>query len=394
MAMRTSSFDTALTETSTTLRDDLSPTVHPMPHAAVPAPLVNESAIAASSFATALLQWFDRHGRKHLPWQQNPTPYRVWVSEIMLQQTQVATVIPYYERFMARFPTVQALATAPSDEVLHLWTGLGYYARARNLHRAAQAIVRDHAGVFPRSIEATEALPGIGRSTAGAVLALSLNQRHPILDGNVKRVLARYFGIRGFPGELKIERQLWALADACTPAERVSSYTQAIMDLGATVCVRSRPSCLACPQHARCVAYRDGVQHELPTPRPKKSRPARLAYALIARNADGAVLLERRPPSGVWGGLWTFPQFDSREDALMWATQRLRVALDAVQSLAAYEHSFTHFDLTLHPLLVSPDPTAATIAEPGGYVWYDARAPMRIGLAKPAVDLLRVVQSP
>jgi A/G-specific adenine glycosylase len=197
--------------------------------------------------AHALLPWFDREGRKHLPWQSDPTPYRVWVSEIMLQQTQVATVIPYYQRFMQRFPDVRALASAPLDEVLHQWTGLGYYARARNLHRAAQRIVAEHSGEFPLTIEHVQSLPGVGRSTAGAVLALSSGQRHPILDGNVKRVLARYFGVAGFPGEKRVEKRLWALADQCTPIERVAHYTQAIMDLGAAVCVRARPACARCP---------------------------------------------------------------------------------------------------------------------------------------------------
>ena len=344
-----------------------------------------------SSFAERLLAWFERHGRKQLPWQQNPTPYRVWISEIMLQQTQVATVIPYYERFMTRFPTVAVLAEAPSDEVLHLWTGLGYYARARNLHRAAQTIVREHAGVFPRTLDAVEALPGVGRSTAGAVLALALNQRHPILDGNVKRVLTRYFGVRGFPGEQKIERQLWAFAEDCTPTEDVSRYTQAIMDLGATVCVRSRPMCLACPMQADCVARRDGLQGELPTPRPKKSRPARAAIALIARNAAGHLLLEHRPPSGLWGGLWTFPQFDTSDAAVAWATQRFGSVTDS-QPLSAYAHAFTHFDLTLHPLVVGVG-RDATINDADRYAWYDPGHPPRIGLAKPAVDLIQIART-
>ena len=234
------------------------------------------AAAPGNEFAAALLGWFDVSGRKHLPWQQRITPYRVWVSEIMLQQTQVATVIPYYERFMQRFPEVQALAAAPEDEVLHLWTGLGYYARARNLLQASRRIVADHGGEFPDTLEAVQALPGIGRSTAGAILAISKSQRHPILDGNVKRVLTRYFGIQGFPGETAVERQLWSLADACTPAERVADYTQAIMDLGATVCVRSRPLCVVCPMHDSCVARREGMQALLPTPRPRKERPAPL----------------------------------------------------------------------------------------------------------------------
>jgi A/G-specific adenine glycosylase len=360
----------------------------------VNAPLIQaEASTSSMRFAPTLLEWFDRHGRRHLPWQQNPTPYRVWVSEIMLQQTQVATVIPYYERFMARFPDIKALAAGPTDEVMHLWTGLGYYARARNLHRAAIIIVRDHHGVFPQTIDAVEALPGIGRSTAGAILALSLNQRQPILDGNVKRVLARFFGVRGFPGEVKVERQLWTLAQACTPLERVASYTQAIMDLGATVCVRSRPHCLACPQQLDCAARQAGLQHELPTPRPKKARPSRVAYALLARNHAGAILLERRPPTGVWGGLWTFPQFDAHADALSWAQQRFHVVAPSMRTLGPYEHTFTHFALTLHPLLMSVMPMTHAVADEDTYVWYDTRAPARIGLAKPAVDLMRTLHN-
>jgi A/G-specific adenine glycosylase len=342
-------------------------------------------------FADALLSWFDRHGRKHLPWQINPTPYRVWISEIMLQQTQVTTVIPYFERFTARFANVASLASAPLDEVLHLWTGLGYYARARNLHRAAGILMQEHTGVFPQSIDAIEALPGIGRSTAGAILALALNQRHPILDGNVKRVLARYFGVRGFPGDLKVTRRLWSLADACTPKGRVAHYTQAIMDLGATVCVRSRPACATCPQQPRCVAHREGLQAELPTPRPKKVRPARTAYAAIVRNETAAVLLERRPPTGLWGGLWTFPQFESQNEALLWLSTRFGVQSRSPQLLLAYEHAFTHFDLTLHPLVIDIDAHRFAVEDADRYVWYDLRNPPRIGLAKPAVDLLQTL---
>jgi A/G-specific adenine glycosylase len=343
--------------------------------------------------ATPLLAWFDRAGRKHLPWQQDPTAYRVWVSEIMLQQTQVATVIGYYERFMQRFPDVHALAAAPSDEVLHLWTGLGYYARARNLHRAAQLIVAEHGGEFPHSIETVQELPGIGRSTAGAILSLSRSQRHPILDGNVKRVLARYFGIDGFPGEREVEKRLWSRADECTPAERAAHYTQAIMDLGATVCVRSRPLCAACPLTEHCVARSEGRQSTLPTPRPKKLRPHRSAYVVLMVRDDGAVLLEKRPPAGIWGGLWTLPQFDEHDAAQAWirisaAASRTQGPETVVACLPDYSHSFTHFDLTLHPLRVRGD-VAAGVAEGERYCWYEPRQPARIGLAKPAVELIR-----
>jgi A/G-specific adenine glycosylase len=343
--------------------------------------------IPRDGVAEPLLAWFDRAGRKHLPWQQDPTPYRVWVSEIMLQQTQVATVIGYYERFMQRFPDVGALAAAPADEVLHLWTGLGYYARARNLHRAAQLVVAEHGGEFPQTIEAAQALPGIGRSTAGAILALSRAQRQPILDGNVKRVLARYFGVEGFPGEREVEKTLWALAEECTPAERVAHYTQAIMDLGATLCMRSRPLCAACPLAAHCVARLEGRQSALPAPRPKKIRPQRTAYVVLMVRDDGAVLLERRPPAGIWGGLWTLPQFEQRQPAEAWAGQGAGIA-----SLPPYFHSFTHFDLTLHPLMVRATPLQ-TVADSGAYCWYEPRQPAKIGLTKPAVDLIRALDA-
>jgi A/G-specific adenine glycosylase len=344
--------------------------------------------VPGRSVAAPLLAWFDRAGRKHLPWQQDRTPYRVWVSEIMLQQTQVATVLGYYERFMQRFPDVHALAVAPVDEVLHLWTGLGYYARARNLHRAAQLIVAEQGGEFPETIEAVQALPGIGRSTAGAILALARAQRHPILDGNVKRVLARYFGIEGFPGEREVEKTLWSLADECTPAERVADYTQAIMDLGATLCVRSRPLCAACPLAEHCVARIEGRQSVVPAPRPKKIRPQRTAYVVLMVRDDGAVLLERRPPVGIWGGLWALPQFDDREAIPL----PLRAAGQAggAMSLPPYFHSFTHFDLTLHPLLVRATPTQA-VADTDRYCWYEPRQPARIGLTKPTVDLIRAL---
>lgn len=353
---------------------------------------MSRAARRESPIAAAVLAWFDRSGRKHLPWQQDPTPYRVWVSEIMLQQTQVATVIPYYQRFMQRFPDVHALAAAPIDEVLHLWTGLGYYARARNLHRAAQQIVAEHAGVFPDTLEAVQSLPGIGRSTAGAILALSMSQRHPILDGNVKRVLTRCFGIEGFPGEVAIERKLWTLADECTPAERVASYTQAMMDLGATVCVRSRPLCAACPVSAQCIARAEGTQSTLPTPRPKKARPERTAFVVMAVREDGCVLLEKRPPAGIWGGLWTFPQFEDRAVADAWIeAQHGRVKID---DLPPYTHSFTHFDLMLQPLMVRGAQRAQRVADADRYCWYDPAEPAKIGLAKPVVDLIGTLGAP
>jgi len=347
---------------------------------------------AVAEFTPALLDWFHRHGRKHLPWQRDITPYRVWVSEIMLQQTQVATVIPYYERFMARFPDVATLAAASIDEVLHLWTGLGYYARGRNLHRAAQRVVNEYGGVFPSTLDEMQSLPGIGRSTAGAILAISLSQRHPILDGNVKRVLTRYFGVRGFPGEAKIEAKLWTLADACTPANDVGSYTQATMDLGATVCVRSRPLCNACPVSKQCVARIKGLQSELPTRKLRKARPQRDAFAVLVIRNDGAVLLEKRPAAGLWGGLWAFPQFDEHSLASQWLNDRFGAVSEATSDI--YHHAFTHFDLQLHPVIARVDSVPARIADGDEHRWYDATRPAKIGLTKPVVDLIRRIVLP
>ena len=339
-------------------------------------------------FAERLLTWFERHGRKSLPWQQNPSPYRVWVSEVMLQQTQVVTVIPYFERFMARFPTVQSLAEAPLDEVLHLWTGLGYYARARNLHACAKDLATQHGGEFPNDIDVLTALPGIGRSTAGAILALARGQRHPVLDGNVKRVLARVFGIEGDPGTASVLKALWLQADRCTPHERLGAYTQAIMDLGATVCTRSRPACSVCPMSAVCVAARDDRQAELPGRKQRRLRKAREATLLIAETGTQttfAVLLERRPAPGVWGGLWSPPQFDNESSALEWCRREVG-DVELTQRLAPIDHAFTHFDLRLNPIRVRCKPLLG-ISDGDDRLWYVLRAPAQIGLPQPIAQL-------
>jgi A/G-specific adenine glycosylase len=343
--------------------------------------------------AEALVAWHARQGRHDLPWQSNRTPYRVWVSEIMLQQTQVATVIPYYTRFMERFPTVRALADAPIDDVLHLWTGLGYYARARNMHRAAVLVRDQFAGEFPSTFEAVADLPGIGRSTAGAVLALSQGQRFPILDGNVKRVLSRYFGIDGSPLERAVSERLWQLADDCTPNEHVDTYTQAIMDLGATVCTRRKPLCAYCPLSEGCVARRTGRQHELPSPRPARERRTRKVFMLVAMRDDGSVLLERRPESGVWGGLWCLPEFGTSTAALSYAGSSLKIMRGEPQALGLVEHAFTHFDLVITPLLVRCA-EGAGVAEGTANVWYDTRSPARVGLPAPVKTLLEELSSP
>ena len=342
---------------------------------------------ASSPIAPALLDWHERAGRHDLPWQLQRTPYRVWVSEIMLQQTQVATVIPYYERFMARFPEVRALAAAPVDEVLHLWSGLGYYARARNLHRAAGVICAQHGGEFPLTFEAVAQLPGIGRSTAGAILALARDERFPILDGNVRRVLARYFGVAGAPDDRAGTRRLWELSERSTPATDVARYTQAIMDLGATVCVRRKPLCLVCPLASGCSARRSGRQHELPAPRRRGARGARRAFMVVALNRAGEVLLERRPDSGVWGGLWCLPEFASATAARAFVRNSLGSCAAAPERLSEIEHAFTHFDLSITPLLVRCAQPAAV--EEGGSLWYNIRAPARIGLPAPVASLLQ-----
>lgn len=331
-------------------------------------------------FAAELLHWYDRAGRHDLPWQTEPSPYRVWVSEIMLQQTQVATVIPYFHRFVARFPDVAALAAAPLDEVLHHWSGLGYYARARNLHEAAQLIVARHAGCFPESLAAACELPGIGRSTAGAILALALGQRHAILDGNVKRVLARWYAVSGWPGERAVERQMWALAERHTPAARVRDYTQAIMDLGATVCRRGQPACGHCPVAAACEARRLGRQAEFPAPRPRRSRPLRHARMLLLSDPDGALLLEQRPPQGIWGGLWCPPELGD-ESPMEWGLRALGTDIEPAEPLAPIRHGFTHFELEIEAVPAQVAGVSAALMETGRWVWYNARSPLKLGLA-------------
>ncbi len=344
--------------------------------------------IQPEQFAQRLLAWFTAHGRHTLPWQINPTPYRVWVSEVMLQQTQVVTVIPYYERFMARFPDVQSLAAAPLDEVLHLWAGLGYYARARNLQTCAKALFEKYGGVFPHRLEEVMTLPGIGRSTAGAILALSRGERHSILDGNVKRVLARAFGISGDPGSIPVLAALWERSDACTPGEKVAAYTQAIMDLGATLCTPARPACTVCPMNIGCVAALEGRQAELPGKKLKRMRASREVTLLIAQtgiNGSTAVLVERRPTAGLWGGLWSPPQFESELDALRWCALEFGDSVES-KALPPIDHAFTHFDLRLKPLQVRCRPQA-TVRDGDDRLWYQLEAPPRVGLPQPILQL-------
>jgi A/G-specific adenine glycosylase len=340
-------------------------------------------------FADTLIDWHARHGRHDLPWQQQRTAYRVWVSEIMLQQTQVATVIPYYQRFMQRFPDVAALAAAPTDEVLYLWSGLGYYSRARNLHRAAQRVMSEYEGVFPAETETLQELPGVGRSTAAAIAALAFDRRATILDGNVKRVLARYFAIEGSPTERSVEQQLWRQAEQCTPHSKVAVYTQAIMDFGATLCTRSRPLCVHCPLQPGCAAFAQGRALELPMPRRRPARPTREVVMLLVVNPSGRILLQRRPPRGIWGGLWTPPEFTDQASAARFCEQTLSASPMVGQAMPPVHHAFTHFDLTIMPLQVRcPGPVAM---EAGDALWYNARDPAPIGLPSPIATLLSQV---
>jgi A/G-specific adenine glycosylase len=342
-----------------------------------------------SAFADTLLTWFDQHGRHDLPWQHPREPYRVWLSEVMLQQTQVATVIPYFERFLTRFPDVAQLAAAPTDDVLALWAGLGYYARARNLHRCAQAVVERHQGVFPGTLEALTALPGIGRSTAAAILAQAFGAREAILDGNVRRVLARYGAVPGWPGDAAVQKQLWALSESLLPHARLADYTQALMDLGATVCTARKPACLLCPVAADCAARRLDAVSQFPQPRPKRDRPQRRARLLLAQDGDGALLLERRPPIGIWGSLWCPPLLDdARLASGDWADALLTPDAESLPSLPSLHHAFTHFDLELQPLRVRLQPRPQ-IAESDTRRWVNLSDLDALGLPAPVRKLIK-----
>ena len=345
-------------------------------------------------FSNALLKWFDAHGRHDLPWQEDKTAYRVWISEIMLQQTQVSTVIPYYQNFMARFPGIEALANANIDQVLHLWTGLGYYARARNLHKAAQTVVEDFNGCFPATLDEVISLPGIGRSTAAAILALSDNQHHAILDGNVKRVLSRFYAIKGWPGKKPVEQQLWQHAEACTPTKRTADYTQAIMDLGATLCTRSKPRCVDCPFVKHCQARLLERVEDFPGKKPKKTIPVKQATMLMLRDGDH-VLLQQRPPSGIWGGLWSFPQPELKKETpaalKSWCRKQLGCELGSVQNWPAMRHTFSHFHLDITPVEATLKDHTNTVMESTESVWYNTAQPDARGLAAPVKKLLEAL---
>ena len=344
--------------------------------------------MSTEQFSDAVLNWFDQHGRHDLPWQATKTAYFTWLSEIMLQQTQVSTVIPYFERFRDQYPTVEDLAAADQDEVLHLWTGLGYYARARNLHKTAKIISAEFDGHFPQSVDELEQLPGIGRSTAGAILSISTGKRAAILDGNVKRVLARYYAIEGWPGTTTNTKQLWLYAEQNTPTARAGEYTQAMMDMGATLCTRSKPACLLCPVQQGCAAYRQGRTAELPASKPKKVIPVKQTMMLLITNTDGQILLRQRPPSGIWGGLWSLPETSDLRDAEQ--ETGLAIELDTAEPMAPIRHTFSHFHLDITPVkvrLIDKAPTNRVMEQPAS-LWYNLRQPQKVGLAAPVKKLL------
>jgi A/G-specific adenine glycosylase len=339
-------------------------------------------------FAASLLAWFDQNGRHDLPWQHPRTPYRVWLAEIMLQQTQVQTVLPYYARFLDALPTLPALAAAEHDQVMALWSGLGYYARARNLHAAAKRCVELHGGDLPQDFDAMAALPGIGRSTAAAILAQAHGQRHAILDGNVKRVLSRYHGVRGWTGSSAVEKRLWELSESHLPHARLTDYTQAIMDFGATLCTRSDPACVLCPLQNECVARIEGLVAQLPESKPGKALPTRQCVLLIARDPQQRVLLSRRPPVGVWAGLWSLPETPDHDAARDWLHAHIDVDFDHGEAHPEFEHVFSHYRLRAEPLLWREVREHTRIADNPDLRWFTRAELPATGLPAPIRRLL------
>ena len=340
-----------------------------------------------TDFQHAVLDWYQHQGRKDLPWQNPITPYRVWISEIMLQQTQVSTVIPYFVRFMASFPTVADLAKASVDEVLHHWTGLGYYARARNLHKTAQLISFEMNQQFPNTVEELSQLPGIGRSTAGAIRSIGFKKPAAILDGNVKRVLARYAAIDGWPGKTAVHNQLWDVAELYSPDQHTQEFTQAMMDLGALLCTKKSPDCGSCPIARGCKAKAEGNQALYPGKKPKKLTPVRESIFLMLRNPHGDILLQKNPPAGLWGGLWVLPQIQQRKQ-LEATCNQLGLSIKSEQLLEKQRHSFSHFHLDYQPLQVEVEESCDSINENNDLVWYNPENPLSLGMPAPIKALL------
>ncbi|HEX2082306.1 MAG TPA: A/G-specific adenine glycosylase [Xanthomonadaceae bacterium] len=368
-----------------------------VPRAGLASATANDASAPSASdsqtvrYAPALLAWFDAHGRHDLPWQHPRTPYRVWLSEIMLQQTQVRVVMPYFERFVTALPDVRALAAAPLDDVLALWSGLGYYARARNLHAAAKLCVQRHGGDLPRDPDALMALPGIGHSTAGAILAQAWGDRFAILDGNVKRVLCRVFGIEGWPGLPAVEKRLWRIAEDLLPDARLADYTQAQMDFGATLCTRHDPACVLCPLQRDCSALREGRVAELPTPKPGKPLPERHALGLLLHDAQGRVLLQRRPPVGIWAALWSLPEATDHTSARAWFETHMTGDYDALRPLEPIAHGFSHYRLQLQPLRLEGAELRMRVADDDDLRWVDAAELGALGIPAPIRKLLQTM---
>ena len=348
--------------------------------------------IPDQDISARLLAWFDLHGRHDLPWQHPRTPYRVWLSEIMLQQTQVSVVAEYFQRFISTLPTLPTLAHAPQDQVLALWSGLGYYARARNLHAAAKLCVERHNGDLPRDLDALLALPGIGRSTAGAVLSQAWNEPAPILDGNVKRVLCRVFGIEGWPGTPAIEKQLWLLAQSLLPKARQADWTQAQMDFGATLCTRSNPACGRCPLQDSCIAFRDARTAELPAPKPSKALPQRDAHMLILQDGQGRILLQRRPPAGIWASLWSLPEYADCEAAQAWFGRHIDGDFSTASALPILIHGFSHYRLRIHPQLIVVNGLRSAVGDNDALRWIHRADLHTLGLPAPVRKLLEQTQ--
>lgn len=350
--------------------------------------------ITPPTFQKLILNWFEQHGRKTLPWQTPATPYRVWISEVMLQQTQVSTVINYFARFMARFPTLKTLAQAPIDDVLHLWSGLGYYARARNLHATAQIVYKNYAGQFPADLEALQTLPGIGRSTAGAILSLGFQQSAPILDGNVKRVLTRLHAIEGWTGQSSVLKQLWVIAETYTPTTKaVAAFNQAMMDLGATLCTPKTPQCPICPLKKHCVAYQQGQSTAYPTPKLRQTLPVRATRLLMLQNKQGEFLLEKRPPVGIWGGLWVFPECPIEMDITQWCQQQLNTTPQQIESWPSFRHTFSHYHLDITPILIKKFKTLTNkVMEQKPFTWYNPNTELRHGIPAPVQRLLEKIK--
>jgi A/G-specific adenine glycosylase len=340
----------------------------------------------SDNFSVPLLDWFDKHGRKELPWQQNKSVYTVWISEIMLQQTQVNTVIPFFHQFILKFPTLESLAFADIEDILHQWSGLGYYSRARNLYKTAVIIKQDFQGLFPDTMNDLVKLPGIGRSTAGAILSLALNQHQPILDGNVKRILSRYFMVEGWPGSMQVINQLWGYAECITPAKRCADFNQAMMDLGSSVCSRTKPDCAQCPLNFGCSAYKENKTAFYPQPKPRKALPEKNSFFLIITTAQHEILLEKREEKGLWGSLWSFPQVSTTDELEGWLIEHQLVKNGSIAYWESFRHTFSHFNLQIKPIHIMINQPLIPL-DLSKFYWHQVANEIKLGVPAPVKKL-------